>query len=185
MIKLKRILIENDDDESEDNIDVDRLYWNSSYRDEILEKLGYHHDFNKEFWEYPKTLYHCTPIENVPFIQTEGLTCQGKTRGINNRSVGSAIFTTQEEEEVESVRQSYGPVVVAINTRAMKQDGYTPVVTHEPEVEDALELSFIFHRMGQEDIDVSRFIDSSGGISEYTVIVHENIPPKYLSIVES
>ena len=185
MINLKNLLNENDgEDENEDQIDTDRLYWNASYRDEILEKLGYHADFNKEFWEYPRTLYHCTPTENVPFIKAKGLTCQSKTRGINNRSVGHAIFTTQEEEEVESVRQSYGPVVFAINTRAMKQDGYTPYVTPEPEVVEALELAFIFEKLGKS-VQLSQFIDSSGGINEYTVIVHENIPPKYLSIVES
>ena len=184
MIKLKRVLTEHDEDENEDQIDTDRLYWNSSYRDEILEKLRYHHDFNVEFWEYPQTLYHCTPTENVAAIKTKGLTCQSKTRGINNRSVGHAIFTTQEEEEVEHVRQSYGPVVFAINTRAMKQDGFTPFVTHEPEVDEALELEFIFRKLGHE-VDLDRFIDSSGGISQYTVIVHENIPPKYLTIVET
>ncbi len=184
MIKLKHILIENEEEENEDKIDTDRLYWNSSYRDEILEKLGWNFDFNKMFWEYPRTLYHCTPSKNVPSIQARGLTRQNQTRGINNRSVGSAIFTTQEEENVESVRQSYGPVVIAINTRAMKADGFTPYVTQEPEVEEAEELAFIFRKMGEE-VDIDRFIDSSGGISQYTVIVHENIPTKYLSIVES
>jgi len=184
MIKLKHILMEHDE-EGENQIDTNRLYWNSSYRHEILEKLGYHYDFNKTFWEYPQTLYHCTPTENIPSIKAKGLTVQNQSRGINNRSVGSAIFTTREEEEVESVRQSYGPMVIAIDTRAMKRDGFTPFVTEEPEVEEARELEFIFRHLGHEDYDLSRFIDSSGGISEYTIILHENIPPKYLSIIET
>ncbi len=185
MIKLKQILLEGDTDENDSEIDVDRLYQNSMYRSDILEKLGYHYEFNTQFWEHPSVLYHCTSTENLQSIRTNGLTCQDKTRGINNRSVGSAIFTTQDKDEVESVRQSYGPLVITINTRAMKQDGYTPFVTQEPEVEDAEELLFIFNKMGHEDVNVSQFIDSGDGISEYTVIVHENIPPKYLTITES
>lgn len=184
MIKLKKLLLENDEDKSDEQIDTDRLYWNTSYRNEILEKFGYHHDFNTDFWQFPTTLYHCTPTENLEAIKQNGLTCQNKTRGINNRSVGHAIFTTREEEEVESVRQSYGPVVIAINTRLMKQNGYTPSVTLEPQVEEALELAFIFNKLGQ-NVQVDRFIPSGEGISEYTVIVHNNIPPEYLSIVES
>ena len=183
MIKLKQLLLEGDPEENDSEIDVDRLYWNSMYRSDILEKLGYHYEFNTQFWEHPSTLYHCTPTENLQSIRTHGLTCQDETRGINNRSVGSAIFTTQEKDEVESVKSYYGPIVIAINTKLMKQDGFTPDVTQEPEVEEALELEFIFRHMGKE-VDVSRFIDSSGGISEYTVIVYDDIPAKYLSITE-
>lgn len=181
MIKLKPLLLEHDEDESQ--IDLDRIYWNTSYRADVLEKFGYNYDFNKLFWEYPRPLYHCTQEEYLPLIQTKGLTRQSKTRGINNRSVGAAIFTTQEGDEVESLRQSYGPVVIVINTEEMKKDGFMPVVQHEPEVEEAMELAFIFHKLGQEDVELSRFIDSSGGISEYTVIIHDNIPPKYLKVL--
>lgn len=172
-------------DEDDTKIDVDRLYWNPSYRAEVLEKLGYNYDFNERFWQYPQTLYHCTKPEWLPFIKKKGLTPQNRSRGINNRSVGSAIFTTQESEEIPGLQDSYGPVVISINTRQMKADGYMPVVAHEPEVDDALELAFIFTKLGKPDVEVSRFIDSSGGISEYTVIIYDTIPTKYLTVIEN
>jgi hypothetical protein len=182
MIKLKNLLLENDDDD-DDKIDVDRL-WNDSYLDQVAEKLGYNRDFNNDFWRLPQTLFHCTPEQNAAVILQQGLKSRSATRGINNRSVGSAIFTTMAEEEVDSVKASYGPCVFAIDTSAMKKDGVMLPVEKEPEWERAEKMEFVYRRLGHEDAEASRFVDSSDGTSPYTVIVYGSIPPKYLKRIE-
>lgn len=176
-------LEENDDEETEE-IDIDRLYWNESYLDNIAEQMGYNSDFNKSFWKYPQPLYHCTTPEKYELIKSSGkLKTTNESRGINNRSVGNAIFTTQEEMEVEGLRQSYGDIVIQINTKLMRHDGFMPFVSKEPEVETAEKLAFVLNKLGEEK-DISQLIDSSGGISEYTVIIYESIPVKYLSLYD-
>jgi hypothetical protein len=172
-------LLENDDDD-DNKIDIDRLFWSDSYLDEVLERLGYNVDFNENFWRFPHALYHCTPDENLPSIEKTGIRPSSQTRGISNRGVGAAVFTTMHHEEVESLRQSYGDCVFIIDTKAMKTDGYTPGVSQEPEWEKAHKLEFIMRKLGKEDADAARYVDSSDGVSEGTVIVHGAIPPKYL-----
>jgi hypothetical protein len=180
MIKLKELLKEIEDENDDGQIDFDRLHWSESYLDDVLERLGYNIDFNKNFWIHPHTLYHCTPDEHVPAIEQNGLRPSSKTRGISNRGVGAAVFTTMHYEEVDSLRMSYGDNVFMIDTKAMKQDGYMPEVSLEPEWEQAKKLEFIYHKLGKEDMEASRFVDSSDGVSEGTVIVHGAIPAKYL-----
>ena len=179
MIKLVDLIKEN-----QEEIDTQRLFWNSNYLDDVAESMGYNIDFNKLFWQYPHTLFHCTTPEKYELIKSSGkLKPMNITRGINNRSVVSSIFTTMEDCEIELLRQSYGNIVIQINTQQMKKDGFIPFVSKEPEVEEAEKLSFVFTKLGQEK-EVSTFIDSGCGISEYTVIVYESVPMKYLSLYD-
>lgn len=181
MIKLVDLLRENEEPEE---IDKNRLFSNERYLDEVAESMGYNIDFNKLFWQYPHWLFHCTTPENYELIRTTGkLQCMNETRGINNHSVRSAIFTTMEDMEIDHLREYYGNIVIQINTRQMKQDGFMPFVSKEPEVEVAEKLVFVLSKLGQKK-EVSQFVDTSGGISEYTVIVYEAIPMKYLSLIE-
>jgi hypothetical protein len=179
MIKLRDLLKEN-----EDEIDTQRLFWNANYLNDVAESMGYNEDFNKLFWEYPRPLFHCTTPEKYKLIISSGqLRPMNVTRGINNRSVGHSIFTTMEDEEINSLREYYGNIVIQINTHQMKKDGITPFVSKEPEVETAEKLAFVFTKLGQPK-EVSQFVDYSGGISEYTVIIYGNIPVKYLSLLD-
>lgn len=181
MIKLIDLIKEN---EEESEVNIDRLYWNDSYSNSIAEKFGYNYDFNKSFWLHPSTLFHCTVPEKYELIKSEGiLKTRSDTRGITNRSVGSAIFTTMEDTEVESLRQSYGNIVIEINTIQMKKDGFMPTVSKEPEVERAEQLVFVLNKLGK-DTKIYQLIDSSGGISEYTIIIYNSIPIKYLSLYD-
>lgn len=180
---------ENDEDNDEDDnkIEVDKLIWNDSYLDEIAEQFGYSDNFNDLFWKYPRYLFHCTPEENKESIITHGIGMKNKSRGFSsNRHIGSAVFTTSEEEEIPTLQDSYGPVVFSINTPQMKKDGYMPMVEKEPDWMKAEKISFVLKKLGYSDekAETSRFVDSSEGTTPYTVILYGNVPPQYLSIYE-
>ena len=51
------------------------------------------------FGNSPFPLYHATTQDHVEDILEHGLESRNQTRGLNNRSVGSAVFTTSEFEE--------------------------------------------------------------------------------------
>lgn len=132
-------------------------------------------DFNTYFWEHPFTVYHATTPENIEEIKTNGLKLQNKTRGINNRSTGSAIFTSSEPDDI----QSYGDIVIEINTSQMKKDKYTPEVSKEEPVSEAEQIESLANKIGLEDFQA----EVEHGISPTTVIFYQNIPPKYLRIL--
>lgn len=179
---LPKIVKENEEEDGE--IDQNKLYSNESYLNDVAEKLGYDLDFNKAFWQYPQTLYHCTKQEHLPFIQQKGLLKRSDTRGINNSSVGSAVFTVVEDE-IEHMKQYYGPVVIVINTKAMKADNYMPEVEREPDWDRAEKLAYVHNKLNpNKEKYPEQFIDSSDGVTQGTVIVYSNIPPKYLSVSE-
>lgn len=179
---------ENDDEEDEENegVDENKLFNSDSYLDDVAEQLGWKENFSESFWQYPQILYHCTTPENVESIQTKGLSRKSETRGLTNRHTPPAIFTTVELDEVPHLQSYYGTSVFKINTQLMKQEGYMPEVSKEPEWERAHKLSFVFQKLGKKEEHTypERFVDSSDGVSDYTVIIHGNIPPKYLSLME-
>ena len=182
MIKLKNILLEKNDA----SVDIDRLLWNDQYLDAVAIKFGYNDNFSSLFWHehYCPILYHCTIPEKYERIKIEGLCPKKENRGaISNRNIGPAIFTCIEEE-VPLFKSYYGPVVIEINTKQMKMDGFTPYVEMEPDWERAKKLEFVFHKLGKEDAEASRFVDSSDQNTEGTVIFYECIPTKYLRIAE-
>lgn len=182
MIKLKSLL-----SEEHDEIDVDRLFWNESYLDKVCEQYGYETDFTKKFWSmhYIPTLYHCTTEDNYSKIKIEGLKRMDINRGAvsGNRSVGDAVFTTSESEEISFFKHYYGPIVISINAQQMKNDGFTPDVSKEPDWERAEKLQFVFQQL-EKDMDASRFVDSSDQNTQSTIIVYSDIPTKYLSVIE-
>jgi len=182
MIKLKSLLRE-----SKEDVDQDRLFWNDSYLDDVAEQLGYDNDFNKQFWNQPyiPTLYHCTNKVNYELIRKDGMIKRrSDTRGISNRGIGSSIFTTSVEEEVPYLKSYYGPIVLAINTKQMKQDGYTPIVEREPDWSRAIKLAFVLTKLTGKDVEATRYVDSSDQVSEGTVILYNNVPIKYVSLVK-
>ncbi len=188
VIKLKNIVKEILEDQLKD-IDVDRLMWNDSYLDDIAEKLGYESDFNKTYWNYlyREPMYHCTEKENLPSIQQKGLLRKDIRRGITNRNIGAAVFACPEEE-VDYFKNYYGPIVIKINTSQMKSDNYVPHVEREPDWMRAEMLAFVLNKLGQKrsgsEREASEFVDSSDGNTQGTIIFYDNIPPKYLSVVE-
>ena len=141
----------------------------------VAKELGIHYDFNESFWKYPETLYHATTDENADVIEREGIITMNKTRGISNRHIRSAIFCSKEIDEMES----YGPVTFKIDTYRMKQNGITPFVAQEPDIEDHAIKDSIANKLGWQEF----YMDIESGMDHNTVIVYGNIPAQYLSRV--
>lgn len=144
--------------------------------EQMAEALGIENDFNKTFWESPGVLYHATVDENVGGIDTEGLGAMNKTRGISNRHVGDAVYTSSEFEELAG-HGSYGSKIYEIDTEAMKRDGYTPNVSREPAVEETELRQSVAHKLGLRDYEA---YNEEGDMSPSTVVIHGAIPQKYV-----
>jgi hypothetical protein len=149
-----------------------RLYDNDMER---LIPSNEDNDYSIQFWnsKYHDNLYHATDEENVQSILQNGLTLQDKTRGLNNRGTGKAIFTSSNPDDISS----YGDVIFEINVHQMAKDGYTPEVSVELQIGEEQTRSRIAHKIGLEYREQDY---STEGIYETTVIFYGNIPPKYL-----
>jgi len=150
--------------------------WLDSQSDDYIDRLV-NKDFNKEFWENADggVLYHGTSYENLESIKQNGLGVSDKTRGISNRSVGSAVFASDSLEVAQNVYE----VVLEIDIGGMKQDGYMPKVIQEPDVESYENRMAVAHRLGLDDY----YYEIEQGMDPGTVIFYGNIPAKYLSVV--
>jgi len=137
-------------------------------------------EFNKEFWNNPVPLYHATKEQNWRMIQQDGkISKKCESRGYTNRSVSCAVFTTENMDEL--VRGSYGNIILELDMNRMKNDGFTPFVSREPDVEKEEQVNNLVSRLGfEENLSVS----SSWDVSHTTVIVHDEIPIKYVRIIK-
>jgi hypothetical protein len=152
--------------------------------EKIEEKL------NQRFWEYPQPLYHASPKENLESIKNDGLKPQHQSRSMTNRHITAAVFTTTEHEEVWNPAYSkgwipggpYGDLLVSINTKQMKADGYTPEVTREPAYAEQAAMNELARRIqAWEKYGERETVSSGDGVSPQTIIIHGNVPAKYLS----
>ena len=136
--------------------------------------------FNEDFQEGPITLWHATPKENLPSILKTGLRSESRTRGLTNRDVSAAIFTSDNEET--AMYGPYGDAVLAIDCKAMKRDGISFYVEQEPAVVEREAASVLASAVGATDFDWST--GSDGADDPSTVILYvARVPPKYLSVV--
>jgi hypothetical protein len=152
--------------------------------DEFLNNMGWRHqaadyapypDPHEEFWRDPQVVYHGTPQENVPQIMKEGLQPMNKTRGIQNRGIGGAVFTSPSSW---MAREHYGDGVLAIDAPQMKADGFTPQVGSDG-FDEGRHKENIASQLEHEWYDEGNY----GGEDPETVVFHEPIPPKYIKPV--
>lgn len=152
--------------------------------DEFMNNLGWRHspadyapypDPHADFWRQPQVVYHGTDEENIPTIMQEGLRPSNKTRGVQNRGIGAAVFTTPT---ASTAQYHYGPVL-AIDAPRMKADGYMPQVGSDG-FDDAWHKEAVAHALGHEWYDEGNY----GGEDPDTVVFHDHIPPQYLSRVD-
>ena len=169
------------------HVDVDESYpdvddvssWIYDVSESELEDWGLSaDDFNETFWKHPGTLYHATQDDNVEAIQAEGIGAMNKTRGLTNRGIGSAVFTSSNEDEL--AYGSYGNNIFEIDMEAMAADGYKPRVEQEPDVEEYEWRRRLLHKVGADS--VADRLGLSSDMSPNTVIVHGAIPAKYLTL---
>jgi hypothetical protein len=146
---------------------------------EIFDIIDYT-DFNKNFWDEVYdgyVLYHATTDENWESIKNNGLEPRDQTRGISNRDMGSAVFTSDNYESLSA----YGDIIIQIDVGQMKKDGYMPTAVQESPVEEAEIERSLAWRLGIRDYEPE--IDSSDGIWEDTIAFYGHIPAKYLKLV--
>lgn len=130
-----------------------------------------------DFWSYPPTLYHATDSDNTDSILKYGLAPESDSRGLTNRGVGDAVFTTTNEDLAKS--GTYGDAVFEIHTRAMARDGYKPEVGGEPDVLEWEAKRSLAWAFGVDDYPA----DGPENDPE-TVIVYGHIPSKYLRLID-
>ncbi len=135
-------------------------------------------DQSAEFWQGPAPLYHATTPENARAILDSGLEARAETRGISNRSTGSAVFTVVDPEGLAD--GSYGDVILQIDTEAMKRDGLTPRVASEEPISESEGRNSLAHALGLRDYYSEP--DSSDGFILDTQVVFGDIPAKYVSV---
>ncbi len=137
---------------------------------------NYEQKWNDNFWRHPPLLFHETENENLQSIMKDGLLPMDKTRGLSNRSVGSAIFTTMDLMASDG---HYGDVIIQINTKMLSNDPNRPFVSQEPPIVESELRSAIAHKIG---IDFES--DVSLDMRDDTVILYGSVSPQYLSVVK-
>ena len=155
-----------------------------SFRSDIKDKveLALTERFNEDFQEGPVTLWHATPSENLDSILKQGLRAENRTRGLTNRGVSAAIFTSDNEET--AMYGSYGDTVLAIDCKAMKRDGISFSVEQEPAVVEREAAGVLASAVGAADFDW--YPGSDGADDPSTVILRiPRVPPKYLRVVST
>jgi len=123
-------------------------------------------------------VYHGTYKEKVDDILKNGLQAKNESRGISNRSMGSAVFTSSDPE---TAYNSY-PYVFEINIGQMKADGYMPRISGETPLEDSELRSAIAHKIGFEEYMPDEY--TSEGYDYETIAIYGNIPKKYIRLLE-
>jgi len=127
------------------------------------------------------TVYHGTRDgETAESILRDGLQTMNETRGINNRWVGSAVYTTTEPE----MAREYGNVFEVDLPRAIA-DGVVSAddLQREPGFNEADAMSMIASSFEDYDFDAySQFIGT--GEDPQTVVIGAPIPPEYLTYDE-
>lgn len=157
-----------------------RFFYGLSKRD--LDEYFNDIDFNKQFWDDAHTglvLYHATDEENWPSIQRRGLFARSETRGINNRGMDEAVFTSSDGDSLSA----YGDCLIEIDVGKMKEDGYMPEVGPESPLADSYKYEGIAHKIGMEDYSHSSEYQSEG-VFDSTIAFFNNIPRKYLKRVQ-
>jgi len=122
-------------------------------------------------------VFHGTTAEALETIRTEGLDPRSDTRGIVNRGVGDAVYTSETADVAEA---SYD-VVVEIDLPRAIEDGVISVdsLDREPDVIRNEVLTGIASSFAVDDFVPEESID---GTRPDTVVISDRIPPEYLLV---
>ena len=134
------------------------------------------------FWdevENGSKLYHATSMENKNDIVKNGLRKMNKTRGISNRGTPSAVFTSENPDDISS----YGDLIFEIDVGMMKKDNYMPSAEKEEPIQESQLRETIAHMIGVDNFSELNDL-ANEGISSSTVVIYGEIPPKYLKIYQ-
>jgi len=140
-----------------------------------MEENGYVRDE----WEDVGVAYHATPLRNAEKIELKGIMPMNESRGISNRSTPSAVFMSENIDEMDT----YGEALFEIDLAAMRNDGYMPTLEREEPVSESEARMSIARRLGVDDTDMYAY-ESWDGIAEDTLVLYGDIPRKYLKRIK-
>lgn len=125
----------------------------------------------------PGKLYHYTTEENWEAIQQSEELQGGGGTGLTNR-FSHGIFTSVDPEEHAS--GTYGDVCLELDMDAFKNANNLSEVNleYEPDIEEYLLRDLIRSSLELDDMEIQ--LDSSGGMSPYTIIVGHDIPVQFI-----
>lgn len=157
-------------DNGDDVIDIDSSEIYNSWVESSL----------KDLKENPGNVYHYTTEEKWNEIQRSGQMIGSAGTGLTNRGE-YGIFTSTDPEEHAS--GTYGNVCLELNLEQFKNDSGLKALdlSFEPDVMEYLIRDYVRSQLELEGSHDD--IDSSGGMSPYTVIVSHNIPIKYIRLI--
>lgn len=126
--------------------------------------------------------YHGTSAENLESIRRDGLETRRVTRGLSNRGVGNAIYMHPEPYFVGSYADAGLGSTIEIDIPRLIEDGLLKVGQlgrevgfSEGEAVEALASDF-------EDYEYTSGVGEIDGADPQTIVIFEDIPPKYLSV---
>ena len=134
-------------------------------------------------FDIPSEVFHSTREENRESILKNGLYVRSDSRGISNRHVQNAVFTSADPEEVsEASPLSYGPLLLKIDLRRMLSDGILSEedLAQEPDVERQGKNEILEYLFDLEYGSLNSYIED--GMSPNTIIIYSSIPPEYITV---
>lgn len=166
------LLLDAENDSSSEFTPATEWLYNIMNPEEYIEQK----DPLESFWSDGTYVYHGTEEDNLESILTNGLMADSRTRGLSNRGIGDAVFTTFDPEEAER----YGDIVLQIDIGSMKNNGITFPVQMETDFEDAEVKSSLAHMLGLRYYEP----EIEHGMSDQTVVIHGNIPPQFIRVYD-
>lgn len=154
--------------------DVGSNFRNSPSYEDILDR-DLTAEIEEDIYTQGGIIYHATTVEKAVDILNDGkLEPRNETRGITNRSTGSAVFAS----ELQPDKTYYGDVVFEINLDKMKDNGFRPPLGKELPVEEAIHKEAVAQKFNMFEYRAE--LDQS--ISRQTVVIYEEIPIEYVSV---
>lgn len=174
----KELMAQIEEERDEDgDIDLAQFVWDIHEHDLFSLVPNLYSDYFGDPETYSGVVYHSTTEDNVESINENGLRPENRTRGITNRGIGSAIFTSHEPDPM----QSYGEILVTIDldkARKLNPDIQTGL---ESPIEEYLRRSVIASELGIED--TYQFEPSSSdGVREDTLVIYGHVPREAITI---
>lgn len=124
----------------------------------------------------PGKVYHYTTEEKWEEIQADGKMIGSSGTGLSNRYT-HGIFTSTNQEEYQD--GTYGDICLELDLTTFKAENKLEklMVSFEPDVVDWLKRDYVISKL---ELEIHNELESGSGMSPYTVIVHHEIPIKYI-----
>ena len=135
----------------------------------------------KKMEQNPGKVYHYTNEDSWEEIQKAGYIKGSSGTGLTNRYVHGIFTSTNPEEYADG---TYGDICLELDLETFKIEKNLSKLnlSYEPDVAECLLKELAVVKLELED-RVHIELDSSNGYSYSTIIVHHNIPVKYITVL--